>query len=750
MTTTIGLIKEWQKALQIEIQYIKKYGSTKYRIKNGHLLSAEGSYNYYFETSSSIKIPLGSSIRLEWGSMMADGRILSSEGNSVILALTQSLGDLISDAHILFDPWELLEQLILRLDEAGKSKNKRVRIKKLIDPSMPAKQPDSRGKTKLQQLFARAKYNPVTYVWGPPGTGKTHTLARVAANKYLKGERVLIVSHSNQAVDVLAQETSAFLTKKKKFVEGEILRYGSQSGEILSGLERLTTTQLIGKHHPQLAEERQQLFEEKRLLKQDIGRSFSKRDTDQLIDLETKISRVLEKIRYKEIQFLKEAKIVATTLAKAATDEAIYANEFNLVIVDEASMAYVPQIAFAASLAKRIIVCGDFKQLPPIAAARHELVTKWLKEDIFHRAGVVNEQQGSQLHPHLFLLDEQRRMHPEISAFTNRHIYHGLVADHETVFTSRQDIAGRAPFPDRASMLVDTAFTGENCLTEKSSGSRINPSHLMLSFQLIHEAYVGGSRSIGYATPYRAQAELMEILLKDLYSKERETADILAATVHRFQGSEREVMIFDGVDSYPHERAGMLLTGPGSERLINVAITRTKGKFIHVADSEFSKDKIYRSKTLHKLITHQSNLGQTADIGQIGAWIKNQHHRLQWMHARKLERAAQDIAEARESIVLSLPNAKLLPEIWIKMLSSKSSNAKLTVLSEASIHGIAPDKWIQESFSLPFMIIDGRLFWLGIPVECAKRVQPPYVASRLDSMAVSEYFLAQLPAGVLL
>ncbi|RFU67664.1 DNA helicase [Peribacillus saganii] len=750
MTSTIGLIKEWQKALQIEIQYIKKYGSTKYRVKNGHLLSADDSYNYYFETSSSIKIPLGSSIRLEWGSMMVEGRILSSEGNSVILALPQSLGDLIADAFLLYDPWELLEQLILRLNEAGKSKKKRIRIKKLMDPSMPAKQPDSTGKTKLQQLFARVKYNPVTYVWGPPGTGKTHTLARVAANKYIKGERVLIVSHSNQAVDVLALETAAFLIKKKMFVEGEILRYGSQSGEILSGSEGLTTAQLLVKHHPQLAEERNQLIEEKRLLKQDISRSFSKRDTDQLIDLETKISRVLDKIRQKEIEFLKETKIVATTLAKAATDEAVFADEFDLVIVDEASMAYVPQIAFAASLAKRIIVCGDFKQLPPIAAARHDLVTKWLKEDIFHRAGVVNGQQGSQLHPHLFLLNEQRRMHPEISAFTNRHIYHGLVADHESVFTSRQVIAGRAPFPDRASMLVDTAFTGENCLTEKSSGSRINPWHLILSFQLIHEARIGGSRSIGYATPYRAQAELMEILLKDLYSKERETADILAATVHRFQGSEREVMIFDGVDSYPQSRAGMLLTGPGSERLINVAITRTKGKFIHVADSEFIQDKVYKGKTLSQLVTHQSHLGQTANMGEIGKWIKNQHHRLQWMHARKLEKATQDIAEARESIVLSLPNAELLLELWIKMLSTRRNNAKLTVLSGTSIHGIVAEKWIQESFPFPFMIIDRRLIWLGLPIECASRIQPPYVASRLDSMAVSEYFLAQLPAGVLL
>ena len=33
---------------------------------------------------------------------------------------------------------------------------------------------------------------------------------------------------------------------------------------------------------------------------------------------------------------------------------------------------------------------------------------------------------------------------------------------------------------------------------------------------------------------------------------------VLAATVHKFQGSERDMMIFDTVDSYPQERPGVL------------------------------------------------------------------------------------------------------------------------------------------------------------------------------------------------
>lgn len=73
------LIKEWQHALQLEIQHLKKYGSTKYHVTNGFLVSNETSYTYYFEAAASLKIPVGASVRLEWEKNKYNGRILSSE-----------------------------------------------------------------------------------------------------------------------------------------------------------------------------------------------------------------------------------------------------------------------------------------------------------------------------------------------------------------------------------------------------------------------------------------------------------------------------------------------------------------------------------------------------------------------------------------------------------------------------------------------------------------------------------------------
>jgi hypothetical protein len=743
MTKTVYL-KEWQQALENEILYLKKYGSNKYRVTDGRLLSNDGTFTYYFDTAFSLKIPVGSSITLVWGGVKQGGRTLSSEGKGIIVQLEQSLGDLIPDAYIYHDPWELLEQLIERLDEVNKSKQKRLRVNRLMNPSMPAKHPVEKIKSNVHELVLRSKYNPITFVWGPPGTGKTYTLARVAANKYFQEKTVLILSHSNQAVDVLISEISAFIKKKDRFKEGDVLRYGSNTGVGEDSEEALTTSQLLQKQEHSLVEDKNTLIEERKNLKHDIARSFSKRDTNQLLELEKKIARVLEKIRQKEIEFVKNALVVGATLAKAASDPAIYGKDFDVVIVDEASMAYVPQAAFAASLGKRVIICGDFKQLPPIASSRDSLVTKWLKEDVFHRAGVADWVEEGKLHPHLFLLKEQRRMHPDISAFTNRYIYHSLVGDHESVSSSRKRIVEHAPFPGRAAILLDTSYMGAFCITEKSSNSRSNLWQALISFQLIHESYLGGARSIGYVTPYRAQANLMDLLLQDLYEKERLTADIVSATVHRFQGSERDVMIFDTVDSNPQERAGMLLTGKDSERLINVAITRTKGKFIHVCNLAFIRKHVYNRKTIRQLVEHQEKHQQSVRTKDIGTWIRNQHPNLKWIHALKLDKVLRDIENARSSIVISLPVTIVLPESWTNVLVHRNPSATLTVISEKPIPEIQADSWQEAGCSFPFVVIDERILWLGFQLGRGKGLQPPFIAAKLSSEKVCDYLIGQL------
>ncbi|WP_371932650.1 DEAD/DEAH box helicase [Bacillus carboniphilus] len=730
----LNMIKDWQTAINIEIAQLKKYGHTKYRITNGQLIKSGEIFTYYFQTTATVNIPVKTFITLCIDEVEEKAQLLSSEGIGLVIESPRSFGEFIHEGYISHDPWELLEELNVRLDEIKKSKRKRSRVNRLMNPSVNLRHPIEQIKGNVHELVLRSKYNPITFVWGPPGTGKTYTLARVAANKYIKNKKVLILSQSNQAVDVLINEVALFLLKKDKFLEGHVIRYGTNMSGVL--LKEVTIDHLLHKSHPSIIVEKTKLSEERKLLKQDLTTSFSQRDTHDLLTIEEKLTKLTEKIRRKEEHLIKDAKVIATTLAKAATDPLIYEQTFDLVIVDEASMAYVPQIAFASSLGKRMIVCGDFKQLPPIAATRHPLVEKWLKEDVFHRCGVV----GEKLHPQLFLLREQRRMHPAISAFTNKYIYESRVVDHPCT-TQRVELSMKKPFQHHASILLSSIGSGSYCLTDNSSGSRINIWNLLLSFQVIQEAYVNGFRSIGYVTPYRAQASLMNGLLKEIFLEQSIEANIVAATVHRFQGSERDVMVFDSVDSYPQGRAGYLLTGPNSERLLNVAMTRTRGKFVHVCDQNFFKARTKRGKKINQLIEHQQTFDRVVNHQEIGHWIKHHHDHIQWKHALNKEAVIKDLTKVKKQIVIGYEGEALSRE-WTNILTKYQD--KLTIYFKSEIKNLKPTQLFEEIAPFSFINIDNKILWIGQPFDKTKCIEPPFVAIRIEAPSFIQQFMGML------
>lgn len=78
-------------------------------------------------------------------------------------------------------------------------------------------------------------------------------------------------------------------------------------------------------------------------------------------EIESDLRKQKAKIKEVEKEYIENAKVIGATLSKCAIDSLIYERTFDLVVVDEVSMAYVPQIALKfASLGKRIVVCGDF------------------------------------------------------------------------------------------------------------------------------------------------------------------------------------------------------------------------------------------------------------------------------------------------------------------------------------------------------------------------------------------------------
>ncbi|WP_203362503.1 AAA domain-containing protein [Bacillus sp. REN10] len=717
------IMKEWANALALEIKELKQQEGRGLPLIEGECIeSSSEKAIYHFKSLLDMRLPEGVPVRIETANEQIKGTVLSCYGKEITIELQSLMSDDIEEAELFSEPWELLQKLSERLQEAGETAKGVSRMNRLLHPSTPDQHPKEKVKSPVHEAALRAQYNPITYIWGPPGTGKTFTLARIAARHYVNKKKVLIVSHSNAAVDVLLMELMQFLKSRQKWSSGDVIRYSHASAAQAAELNEMLPDKLMEHRHPALYSQYIQQKMNYRISGEDINDRHSQ--------------QAIKEWKEKREQTVERASVIGVTLSKAALDPFIYENEFDLVIIDEASMAFTPQLAFAATLGRHTVVCGDFKQLPPIAVSSHPLVRKWLKQDIFFHSGIAESASSSQGHPHLFMLNTQRRMHPHISAFTNKEFYDGKVKDAPSLEKDRRSIVLKAPFPGEAMTLVDTSGAWPDALKEQYSASKYNLTSLLIALQLFSEAKASGVQTVGFISPYRIQTQLMNACLAELFSEEWANQSFTAATVHKFQGSERDLIIFDAVDAPPQLISGGLLRGKESERLMNVAMTRAKGKFILLANQAFFQKTMAPHEKLRRLLYYLETTKQTYQLEQL--FHKKESLNKAITHVVKEEESLwlKDLLKAKQSIIIGLPpKSKPNKQFWsaVKRQQSKCSIKLLCKLKKVPFSNV---ELVAEAVPFPFMIIDANIFWLGAPL---RKEQTPNV--RLQCKTFIQHFL---------
>ncbi|MGH2494483.1 MAG: AAA domain-containing protein [Ktedonobacteraceae bacterium] len=305
-----------------------------------------------------------------------------------------------------------------------------------------------------------------------------------------------------------------------------------------------------------------------------------------------------------EKSIVSEAQVVATTLSKLYIDPALGERRFDIVIIDEVSMAPLPAIYVAASRANNsVIAVGDPQQLAPINNVKdkaglnnHEIyLTKtWLGTDLFGQNKITLEDAHKESGNNIStILTHQSRMHSEISAIARKHIYNikkEILQDQESRIPKDQ-LSQVKPFPGKHLILCDTSDASP--ITIKPKSSRINIYHALCSVAIARQALLSLPdnhkqeviQRIGIVTPYKKQSKLLQSLIIDAGLKEY----IRVGTVHKFQGLEFDVVIFDTVESPPiSPRFDFIAGGKDTEalRLVNVAVTRARHKLIIVANAK--------------------------------------------------------------------------------------------------------------------------------------------------------------------
>ena len=718
-------IQEYSDALRQEIHYLKMGRGRKHKIVNGEKINKDdkGTYTYSFEIETELHLPDDAPVMIDTNSgFHAVGTVLACEDFQLMLLLDRDLGDKVLTAYLMVEPWKLLEALNKKITSLNPKFHK-IAIQLLEEGPKLSSTEDIALVAKGQHtVFDKLKQGNIVAVWGPPGTGKTFTMSQIAQLYVKQGKSVLIVSHSNVSVDgvikkIVEEPDTDMLSYLKN---GKILRFGYVRDDELSRNEYATSFNFALSKCPGLARELDVL-----MLKRDELKTKKREKTEEYDAIEKKIKRIRTEIRKEEKRYVERAQLIGTTISRATIDPLFEVRQFDLVMFDEVSMAYVPQVIAAAALSKEKFICvGDFRQLAPISQCKE---AKLLKTDIFAYLRIIDSAGKMYWHPWLVMLNEQRRMHPDIAGFSNKYIYKQLLKNHESVINSRDLIVKTEPLSGDALSLINIA--GTYCAADKNTdGSRYNILSAILSFATAVAVEQQNIKSVGIITPYAAQNRLIRAMIKDYYKQN--ISKISCSTVHQFQGSEADVIIFDAVESYPKSAVGYLMgKDPDSiTRLINVAVTRARGKFITVANDKFWSN-LYTgtNHVLYKLLNYIKNGHKVVaqNDKSLIPYIENVNpEKMVQIYTNENEAISilkKDLGKAKGRVVISLPGGTL----------KESQGEIIHVIDEAYIRGIhilmksnmyseLPVQWKKyclgtENATFPLLLIDDEILWYGLP-----------------------------------
>ncbi|MEO8973912.1 MAG: AAA domain-containing protein [Ktedonobacteraceae bacterium] len=406
-------------------------------------------------------------------------------------------------------------------------------------------------------------------VHGPPGTGKTSVIAEIVKQLTAQGQQVLLAAFTNQAVDNMLLRLD---------------REGFHS-YVRLGHDRSVHTNV-----------------QPHLLKQLMA--------EQLLD-ESQHQHIRELLRTIPVVASTTAtwssEKYAPSVRDSHTEEALF--QFDVAIIDEASQLTIPSILGALRFARRFILVGDEKQLPPLVLSK-EAAAQGLSDSLFSFLKTQDEDYMKE-HSHekaaCVTLRTQYRMNQWISNFASRVFYNGTLIAAPSVakrvleyhvgaqHVGAQFIAPTAVLPLEAAWLTQTlrpeyplVFVNVSSENERD-GLKISNAEARAVRSVVQGLLAHGiaESDIGIIAPYRAQvANIRRHLFSDNeqpgWQALSSATPMSIDTVDRFQGGERSVIIMSFATTQAPDATSPMrdfLTNPNR---LNVALTRAQRKLVVV------------------------------------------------------------------------------------------------------------------------------------------------------------------------
>ena len=287
--------------------------------------------------------------------------------------------------------------------------------------------------------------------------------------------------------------------------------------------------------------------------------------------------------------------LTGTTSMMQARPFLLEGRHFSLAIVDEASQVLEPGLIglLSSDQIDRFVLVGDHKQLPAVVQQNPEeariddpllrsIGLNDCRQSLFQR--LYNWEVRQQRTQFIGTLHRQGRMHPDVASFASNHFYHAWLQP--------------VPLPHQQETAIGYDLPSQDAIDDILKTHRIvffdstpNTIDLALRIRRFYGERFNPEKTLGIIVTYRHQiAAIREAL-----------PDISIDTVERYQGSQRDVIIYDIGVSRQYQLEFLTAStftddeGQVVDRKLNVALTRARKQMIIVGCSS-----ILRQNTLYR------------------------------------------------------------------------------------------------------------------------------------------------------
>jgi hypothetical protein len=287
--------------------------------------------------------------------------------------------------------------------------------------------------------------------------------------------------------------------------------------------------------------------------------------------------------------------LTGTTSMMQARPFLLEGRHFSLAIIDEASQVLEPGLIglLSSDQIDRFVLVGDHKQLPAVVQQNPEeariddpllrsIGLNDCRQSLFQR--LYNWEVQQQRTQFIGTLHRQGRMHPDVASFASNHFYHAWLQP--------------VPLPHQQETAIGYDLPSQDAIDDILKTHRIvffdstpNTIDLALRIRRFYGDHFNPEKTLGIIVTYRHQiAAIREVL-----------PDISIDTVERYQGSQRDVIIYDVGVSRQYQLDFLTAStftddeGQVVDRKLNVALTRARKQMIIVGCSSILRQNaLYR------------------------------------------------------------------------------------------------------------------------------------------------------------